>query len=255
MNSTPFVFGDPGLWLGFLLTLMTFSLLLRNNVLARLAQYLLVGTALGYLASIVVKEVLLPRLLMPVFTAPVENALHLVPLLLCLFLIAAALERALPAQQERPFWRRFVNSMGIVPLALLLGIGIAVGLVGMLQGTLLPQFWRAARIGVAWEGPGNMLLPGLLTLLVTTGAMIHLYVIPPRAGLTDRRSLPFSGRFLALWAWLGKRALWLAAGFLFARLLASRFSFFIARVDYVRSALQDMGVWPLLESAWQAIVR
>ena len=52
-----------GLWIGFVVSLSVFSLIIRDNALSRLALHLVVGTALGYAALIAWQEVLYPRLL------------------------------------------------------------------------------------------------------------------------------------------------------------------------------------------------
>ena len=42
---------------------------------------------------------------------------------------------------------------------------------------------------------------------------------------------------------IGKRGLWLMAGVLFARLMASRFSLLIARMSALAAQLDDIGLW------------
>ena len=51
-----------GLWIGFLLTLMVFSYILGDNFLYRLATYVFVGLAAGFVTIVTVESVLLPWL-------------------------------------------------------------------------------------------------------------------------------------------------------------------------------------------------
>ena len=58
--------------LGFLISLAIGSYLIRDNFLARLAQYVLVGAGLGYLAVLVWRNVLWPRLFAPLVADPLS---------------------------------------------------------------------------------------------------------------------------------------------------------------------------------------
>ena len=75
-----------------------------------------------------------------------------------------------------------------------------------------------------------------MTLLITTATLLYLHVDPARY-LAEQPS--YVRRVLHGWLWLGQRALWLAAGIIFARLMASRLSLLIARLDYLISALAN----------------
>ena len=49
-----------GLWAGLVLSLMVFSYVLGDNVLYRLAIFIFIGLAAGYVAVVTVESVLLP---------------------------------------------------------------------------------------------------------------------------------------------------------------------------------------------------
>ena len=133
-----------------------------------------------------------------------------------------------------------------MPVALLLAVGLAAGLFGAFQGTFAPQFLAAAQTAIDPGAPVPALLVGVLTLLVTTAALLFLYGDAPRY----LRDQPAAVRqVLNGWLWLGQRAVWLAAGLIFARLLASRLSLLIARVDYFVTALYATPLWARLD-AW-----
>jgi hypothetical protein len=127
-----------------------------------------------------------------------------------------------------------------VAVALLLAVGLSAGLFGVLQGTLFPQFWQAALTAFDPAVSIGVFLAGVLTLLITTATLLYLYVDPARY-LAEQPI--YVRRLLNSWLWLGQRALWLAAGIIFARLMASRLSLLIARVDYLITALAATPFW------------
>lgn len=293
-----------GLWLGFVLSLMAFSMIIRDNLLSRLAQYILVGSATGYLMVLVIQEILRPKLFEPLLTTgPIAFDL-LVPLILGVGLLFAGLDGTIrqsgvakPSDTSRPAsqsssstakpqrWIRglyaVVLAIGRIAIILIVGIGIANAIAGAVQGTLIPQFWQATRL----QG-GNGLIQGainatadtsawgaLVALIITIGTILHLYVVPhrsaravkvnaykerhtltedssPNAVNTDVETSAGRGTnaltnnvLLRGWAAVGKRALWFAAGVLFARLAASRLSLLIARIDYFIDILETTAIW------------
>jgi hypothetical protein len=125
-------------------------------------------------------------------------------------------------------------------MGILVGVAVGVGIAGAIQGTLAPQFLRSADLGLPAGSPG-FLLVGILTLLITSGALIHLQL---GKNFTVDRNLPgFLGSILSGWGWIGERALWLAAGFLFAQLFTSRITLLIARLDYFLYDLRTSDLW------------
>ncbi|MCX6044273.1 MAG: hypothetical protein NT075_04120 [Chloroflexi bacterium] len=249
-----------GVWVGFVFSLLIFSALAGENAMTRLAQHILVGASLGYLAILVLRDVLQPRLLTPLFrVGATAGALQLqlwAPLILGLFLCAAGLDRMLqsgkPGTDEASLGRRFLHGLGMIPVALLLGVSIAVGLVGVWQGTLLPQIGRMVSPGIAWSAAPGPLLTSILTLLLTTATLLHLSVRLERK-LTNQPAVMRS--LLAGWIWLGKRALWVAAGVIFARLVAARLSLLIGRMEFFLFSLNQTGIWRWAESLWRSLVQ
>lgn len=251
-GALPPLLTDAGLWIGLLLTLALFSLVLGDNLLARLAQHLLVGAGLGYAAVMTLQHVIGLRLLAPL--AQGQWAGQGLPLLLGLLLIAAAVERM--AAQGRPAAapspaRRFLLTAGVVPLALLLGVGIAAGLIGIIQGTLLPQAAIVISGTFSAGRTGGALWRGLLTLLLTTATLLALTL-----GRTPRiEPLPRPLRALLRgWVWLGERSLWIATGVILARLFASRLTLLVDRLDYLMVTLQATGLWQWFAAIWQNIM-
>ena len=236
-----------GLWLGFLVSLCLFSLIIGDNVLSRLALHVLVGSTLGYAALMAWQEVLSPRLLVPLVDDPPANRSLFVPLTLALLLAASGLERIFrPNNRSGPpaSWRQFFSVLGILPVALTVGLTIAIIMLGSIQGTLAPLTLRTAATGlVLTDGVGGW-LAGILTLLITTGALLHVRIKPERDLKRQPRWLQ---QFLNGWMTIGRYGLWLAAGVIFARLMASRFSLLIAWFNTLAKQLQQTGLLDLLQ--------
>lgn len=242
MDSAAFL-STAGLWLGFLLSLLAFSAILGDHLLARLAQHMLVGAALGYLLVLIVQNLLRPHLIEPLLAGGTERTAALVPLGLALLLLGAGLEHLLfgRVRSVGGLGRQLLRGVVLFPLLLLLGMGLATAAIGAIQGTLLPQIAQAA----AWD-VGNAVV-GLFMLLIATGVLLHLYGVPVNyvepVNRTRNANRMLGGRILqqilGVWTWLGQRMLWLAAGVIFARLVAARWSLLIARFEYMAQVIQN----------------
>ncbi len=243
---------DAGLWLGLLLTLALFSLVLGDNVLARLAQYLLVGAGLGYAAVMTIQYVIGLKLLAPI--AQGEGLRLAAPLLLGLLLIAAVIERMVAQRQPvvaTASARRVLQTAGVVPLALLLGVGIAAGAVGIVQGTLFPQSILVLSATFSAGRTGGALWGGLLALLLTTATLLAITM--GRSAQAEPLPRPLRA-LLRGWVWVGERALWIATGVILARLFASRMTLLVDRLDYLVVTLQATGLWQWFATIWQNII-
>jgi hypothetical protein len=231
-------------WGGLLMTLIFFSGIVGDHALLRVGQHLLVGASLGYLCVLAIQHVLRPRLFAPLLADPTGDPLRWIPLGLGIILIVAGVDRTVRGTRTTPLplWRRGLHGLGRLPVALLLAIGLSAGLFGVLQGTLFPQFWHAALTAFDPAVSIGAFLAGVLTLLITVATLLYLYVDPARY-LAEQPT--YVRRLLNGWLWVGQRALWLAAGIIFARLLASRLSLLIARIDYLINTLaaSPLGQW------------
>ncbi|MCI0398644.1 MAG: hypothetical protein L0332_02245 [Chloroflexi bacterium] len=113
-----------GLLFGFILTILVFSFVIRDNFLYRLAVHLLVGVSAGYAVVVVVGEVLYP-VVQNIISDPVSEGLWLFPLALGGLLFLKVFPQT--------------AMIGNSAMAVLVAIGAAVGLVGAVAGTLFPQ--------------------------------------------------------------------------------------------------------------------
>jgi hypothetical protein len=111
---------------GFLLTVMVLSYLIGDNFLFRLAAYLFVGLTAGYLAVLLINQVLWPHLVQPLATGNWPGVLWLViPAVFALLLLLGQIPK--------------LSSLARIPLAFLVGLTAAVAIGGAVFGTLVPQ--------------------------------------------------------------------------------------------------------------------
>lgn len=136
-----------GFVISFILTLLVFSYLWRDNPAYRFAIHLLVGVTAGYTALIIARDLLLPTF-NQLRLAPTQNGAWLIPFLLAFLLLLKLIPRLAP--------------LGNTPVAFFMGVGAAVAFVGSVAGTLIPQ--------ITGVGGG---LAGLLTALLT--ALVLFY--------------------------------------------------------------------------------
>jgi hypothetical protein len=248
------LFQNLGPWIAFLFSLMVFSAIAGDNILARLSQHILVGAGLGYAAIMAIQYVLWPRLLQPLLQDNTANPWLYVLLALGLLLFVAGIDRTYVQTVQQPilsaWWRRTLFGLGRIPVALLIGVGLGTGIVGAIQGTLIPQYWRAAQMAFDPLAPASIILAGLLTLLITTATLLYLYVDPHRY---LEHQPGYIRRLMYGWIWLGQRSIWLAAGLIFARLMAARLSLLIARIQFFVAGVFESRAWQWVESLAQSL--
>lgn len=134
-----------GLIIGLILTLLIYSYLIGDNPLYRIAVHILVGVSAGYATIVVVQRVILPVINEARENPQVSAINWLIPLIFLILLL----------------FRRFPKLAWLsdLTLALLVGVGTAVALVGALTGTLIPQL-----VNFATDNPVQGIIIALLTI-------------------------------------------------------------------------------------------
>jgi hypothetical protein len=160
-----------GLWAGFVLTLMVFSYILGDNFLYRLAVYVFVGLAAGYIAIVTVESVLIPWFDTTIGSDDVDTyVIGLIPALLAALLLLKTSSR--------------LGRLGNLGIAVLIGVGTAVALVGALTGTLLPL-----AAATAAEGGGDLLNAVVIFVGVASSLIYFQYLARRRPDGEVRRRL------------------------------------------------------------------
>lgn len=250
---------DWALWVAFFFSLLIFSVVTGNHALAKVGQYLLVGVSLGYLGVLLVQHVLRPRLLTPLLAAPATQWRLWLVVLLGLLLWGAAAERLWFRQRPTPPLRntqpapirRVLRIAGTVPAALMVGVSLSAVILGLLQGSFWPQFLYTAQSGFVWSTSLTESLVSVLVVLLTTASLLHW--VAPVAQLTANQPR-WVQQLLLAWSGLGKRALWFAAGVIFARLLAAHLTLVIGRLQFLLLTFQQSFLWRGADFLWQQLM-
>ena len=201
-----------GLWAGFVLTLMVFSYILGDNFLYRLAVYIFVGLAAGFTAIVTWDSVLAPWF-NSTLLAPGGNIANLIFGALPLALGALLLLKANPR----------LGRLGHLALALIIGVGTAVALVGAITGTLIP-LTRATTSTVSVNPvSGILLVVGVICTLV-----YFQYLGRKLPDNTVRRAAPV--RALSL---VGQGVIVITLGALYAAAILTSLTVFSERVSFI----------------------
>ncbi len=172
-------------WVAALVTLVVLGGLLGERRIFGWSQHLLAGLATGFLALLVIDEVLVPRLVEPLVADPGRGELWL-----GLGLVGAA--------AAAPWLPRVVAA---VPISVAIGSLAAFALGGAVIGTILPQ------LAAAVARPGGSAIDGIVS--VAAAAITILVLLAFLRGVPRGRvgtAVGTSGRWLlvaGMGGWLG----------------------------------------------------
>jgi hypothetical protein len=210
--------------LSFFFTILILSYLIGDNPLFRIAVYIFVGVASGYVAVVIWWQVVVPRLLAPSVEAVLTGSLvdkfvMLVPLLGSAFILMKISPR--------------LAGIARIAMAFLVGAGAAVIIAGALIGTLLPQveatinfFDRGAAAArnidfLEVAGNGVIILAGAVTSLI----YFHFGARPKADGSMHRLGL------IEILAWVGRIFIGITLGAVFAGVYAAALTALIERIS------------------------
>jgi hypothetical protein len=200
---------NAGVWLAALLTLLVFSYLIGDSFLFRLAQSLLVGTAIGYGSAVVLRTVVWDRLLVPLLEDSAflwkNNWPLFVPLILGLLLLSKLVANS--------------NAIGNISLGYLFGVGAALAIGGAMGGALLPQLRSMILSFPPAPGIDNWINNSLI-VVGTLGALLAFRFVT-RPGLGPLRAY---SSFATAWGRIGSAFIMVAFGAMFANTVTARVS-------------------------------
>lgn len=195
--------GTVATWVAAIATISVWSYLVGWRRLFVLMQHLLAGLATGYLVLLAIRDVLVPRLAVPLIEDPGDRLLLVLALVLVGMLVAASW---LPRRVIAPV------------VAILVGGIAAFALGGAVVGTVLPQIAAA----LPTTGAASPDLAGeVISLAITSLVLLAFLHGAPRGRLTTRAAM------LGRWLMVGGIGGWL--GFL----VVSRLSLLVDRVAFL----------------------
>ncbi len=212
----------------FVLTLMILSYIIGDNPLFRIASYIFVGAAAGYVAVIVIYQVIIPRLIFPLMSGDIgQMAITVIPLVLAVLLFTKFIPR--------------YSRLGNVSMAFLVGAGAAVMIGGAVIGTLFTQVAASINLfdpAVAVANPGGIgmqLLQGIVIVggTVSTLAYFH-FGVKPRTNQPPQR-----GTIVQLLAVVGEFFIAVTLGALFSGVFAAALTALIERLGFLWTTISS----------------
>ncbi len=208
-----------GGWVSLVLTLLVFSYLLGDNFLYRLAVHVLVGVAAAYAVIVALESVLVPWFEATLLadtdgreaaTMAAVRIVGVIPLLIGVLLLLKFSPRLAP--------------VGDLGLAVIIGVGLAVALVGAVAGTIVPLAQEAG------ERIGDDTVDGAIILVGAITTLLYFQYFAVERGGEIRRPRLFRGL-----AAVGQIFITLALGALYAGAIVTSLTIFS---DVVRQQLE-----------------
>lgn len=207
----------------FLTLVVLLYLIVGDNALFRLVSYTFIGVASGYLAILIIFQVLLPRLAILLASAePVLIAIGAVEIILGLMLLLK-------------IWPR-TSFLGSFPMAILVGIGAAVMIGGAIFGTLFGQIRGAVGMfDMRQEGlPLVRLLEGAFVLVGTISTLAYFqFSVRSKNALPDQEAKARRSPALEVLAVIGQGFIGITLGAMFAGVYTAAITALIERVGFI----------------------
>lgn len=201
-----------GLIIGLLLTISILSYVVGDNPLYRLAVHILVGVSAAFAAVVVVRELFGPILTSIRTEGDEVGIFWLIPLLFALLLLLKA--------YPRTAW------LGNSAMAGLIGIGAAVGLIGAVSGTLLPQV--LIKFDDGWLG---------IVIAILTVVTLAYFFFTGRLAIDGRVSMP---RWYPATAYAGRIVITITLAGLFAAVINTSLILLIQRLVYYSNEIAGL---------------
>ncbi len=197
----------------------------ENNVLFRLATYIFVGVAAGFVFIMVFYQVIVPRLIRPLTSGSFEQiVLTILPLVLSVLLVFKAFPN--------------LSRLGNLSMAYLVGAGAAVAIGGAVLGTLITQARASINLFDMSTGGGiARLLDGVFILVGTLSTLLY-FSFSARARRGAPPQQPVAVRAAGS---LGQVFIAITLGSLFAGVFTAALTALIERLDFLLSLFGTLG--------------
>ncbi len=203
----------------FILTLLVFSYFLGDHAVYRFVMALFIGVSAGYIAVVLIFQVILPRLVVPLVSG---DQMALIPLVLSGLLLL----------KLSPKFSR----LGNIPMAYLVGAGAAIAIGGAVMGTIFGQVKGAWNTFLPSTGESPILayLEGGFLLIGTLATLAYFHFNARKGSTTGgKRNL-----LIGIFAWIGKIFIAITLGVVFASVLTAAATALIERTDFVLQTIQ-----------------
>jgi len=214
-------FGPDFIWIivSFILTILVFSYFLGDHAIFRFVMALFIGVSAGYIAVVLIFQVIVPRLVVPLLSG---SQLALIPLLLSGLLLLKLSSK----------FSRFGN----IPMAYLVGVGAAVAVGGAVMGTIIGQVKGSWNEFFPSTGGSPFLayLEGGFLLIGTLATLAYFHFNGKKGNTTGGKR----NMMMSIFAWIGRIFISITLGVVFASVLTAAATALIERTDFVVRTIQ-----------------
>jgi hypothetical protein len=212
-----------GALLGLVFTIFIFSYIWGDNVLFRIATHLFVGVAAGYVAVVVIQNIILPQMIHPFLGSNRNEKIFSI-----LFLILGVL--MLTKISPR------LNKLGNPATAYLVGVGAATAVGGGVIGTIFPQTLSSMNVFVE-----NNILNALWILVGTLTTLLYFHFSIRRKSSEDEE--PQRPAWFGMISKVGEFFIAVTFGALFSGVYLAAIMALIERASFI---------WNLIKSVFLA---
>lgn len=209
-----------GALLGFVLTIFIFSYIGGDNILFRIATHLFVGVAAGYVAIVVIQNIILPQMILPFLEGDRNEKIFAI-----LFLILGTLTMTKISPR--------LNNLGNPAIAYLVGVGAAAAIGGAVVGTVFPQ--ASASMSVFAE---HDLFNGLWIFVGTLTTLAYFHFGIRRKNSEDEK--PLRPIWLETIGKVGQFFIAVTFGALFSGVYLAAIMALIERASYMWNLIKSM---------------
>lgn len=229
----------PDFWIGVLsclFTVLILSYVIGDNPAFRLAIHVFIGISAGYVAAIVLLQVIANKLIVPLAMTPISLIMQgdvqqwttllllLVPLLLGMMLLTKLSPRA--------------EWLGRPVVAFLVGTGAAAAVAGAITGTIYPQVADLAKALAPGKGWTDLFTGGIILLgTVATLAYFQFTVIGKKPSAANHG---LGARINAVLSLIGQSFIAITLGTLFAGVFSAALAALIDRVQSIMLFVQSL---------------
>lgn len=213
------------IWLifSFLLTIMVFSYIFGDNPLFRIATYFFIGVTSAYVFVLLIYQVIIPKLITPLFNSNLnQQLLHLIPLLLSLLLLIKLFNSR--------------NQIGNIPLAILVGSGAAIILSSAFMGTLAPMIDMVTDSFSIRTINGSNFFGGIFMIIGVVSTLLYFQ----QSKITKSTIISEESKIASIMNYLGKFFIGVTLGSIFAGVIISSSIALIERLTFISSFIFNL---------------
>lgn len=209
-----------GALMGFVLTIFIFSYIWGDNVLFRIATHLFIGVAAGYVAIVVIQNIILPQMIWPFLDGTRDEKIFAI-----LFLILGTLMLTKISPK--------LNKLGNPAVAFLVGVGAATAIGGAVVGTIFPQ--TSASMSVFAD---NKIFDAFWILVGTLSTLLYFHFGIRRRNSEDEE--PQRPAWLDMTGKVGQFFIAVTFGALFSGVYLASITALIERASYIWNLIKSM---------------